>query len=168
MSSRLKAAGVDAELVTEYAKDKVWEEHDFVFRDQCYIFGHQHFRMARVCGKVDVVVTDSPLPLSAFYDDGCYRDELAAMARKAYVRHDGCILSYFLRRVKNYSPNGRFQTEAESDAVSVRLRSFVEGLGTILTDIPGSEEGYDKVVSDVFAALKGAAPPLAGEPPAAP
>ena len=38
---RLKSAGVNAELVTEFAKDKVWEENDEVFKNQAYIFGKQ-------------------------------------------------------------------------------------------------------------------------------
>ena len=32
--SKLKMAGVNAEIVTEYAKDKVWEENNEVFKNQ--------------------------------------------------------------------------------------------------------------------------------------
>ena len=61
-------AGVNAELVTEFAKDKVWEESKAVFQNQQYIFGKQYFRLTRLEGKVDVVVTDSPILLSAYYE----------------------------------------------------------------------------------------------------
>ena len=37
--SKLKMAGINAELVTEFAKDKVWEESKAVFQNQAYIFG---------------------------------------------------------------------------------------------------------------------------------
>lgn len=37
--SQLKMRGINAELVTEFAKDKVWEENDEVFKHQEYIFG---------------------------------------------------------------------------------------------------------------------------------
>lgn len=67
--SQLKAAGVNAELVTEFAKDKVWEGTKAVFENQAYIFGKQYFRISRLEGKVDVVITDSPILLSAFYND---------------------------------------------------------------------------------------------------
>ena len=40
--SNLKMAGINAELVTEFAKDKVWEENKAVFNDQLYIFGKQN------------------------------------------------------------------------------------------------------------------------------
>ena len=64
--SRLKLAGINAELVTEFAKDKVWEESKAVFQNQAYIFGKQYFRISRVQDKVDVVITDSPILLSPF------------------------------------------------------------------------------------------------------
>ena len=67
--SRLKLAGINAELVTEFAKDKVWEESKAVFQNQAYIFGKQYFRISRVQDKVDVVITDSPILLSPFYTD---------------------------------------------------------------------------------------------------
>ena len=35
--SKIKMAGVNAELVTEFAKDKVWEESKEVFNNQIYI-----------------------------------------------------------------------------------------------------------------------------------
>ena len=54
--SRLKMAGVNAELVTEFAKDKVWEENKAVFKNQAYIFGKQYFKISRCADKVDVVI----------------------------------------------------------------------------------------------------------------
>ena len=41
--SKLKMAGVNAELVTEFAKDKVYEQSKKVFENQAYIFGKQYF-----------------------------------------------------------------------------------------------------------------------------
>ena len=35
----LKMAGINAELVTEFAKDKVWEEAKAAFENQQYLFG---------------------------------------------------------------------------------------------------------------------------------
>ena len=58
--SQLKMAGINAELVTEFAKDKVWEESKEPFNNQAYIFGQQYFRISRCADKVDVIVTDSP------------------------------------------------------------------------------------------------------------
>ena len=45
--SKLKMAGVDAELITEFAKDKVWEDNKEVFKpdNQCYLFGKQFYKI---------------------------------------------------------------------------------------------------------------------------
>ena len=67
--SQLKMRGINAELVTEFAKDKVWEESKAVFNNQAYIFGKQYFRISRCADKVDVVITDSPLLLSLVYNN---------------------------------------------------------------------------------------------------
>lgn len=71
----LKMNGIDAELATEFAKDKLWEESKAVFENQSYIFGKQSFRLSRCKGKVEVIVTDSPLPLSIIYDGANENDE---------------------------------------------------------------------------------------------
>lgn len=65
---QLKSRGINAEKASEFAKDKVWEESVEVFKNQAYIFGKQYFRLSRVAGKVDVVITDSPILLSMFYN----------------------------------------------------------------------------------------------------
>lgn len=73
--SELKMRGINAELVTEFAKDKVWENNDEVFKNQAYIFGKQSYKMSRCRDKVDVIITDSPLPLSIFYNHDKVLDE---------------------------------------------------------------------------------------------
>lgn len=42
----------------------MWENNEEVFKNQAYIFGKQSFKLSRCDNKVDVIVTDSPLPLS--------------------------------------------------------------------------------------------------------
>lgn len=95
--SRMKLAGINAELVTEFAKDKVWEESKAVFENQAYIFGKQYFRISRVQGKVDVVITDSPILLSPFYtNDPVLGDEFDKLVTKVFNSYDSlsCLSLY--------------------------------------------------------------------------
>ena len=151
--SKLKMAGVDAELVTEFAKDKVWEESKAPFDNQAYMFGKQYFRISRCADKVDVIVTDSPLPLSIFYNStpilGKEFNEMVMKVANSYERMD-----YLIYRVKPYNPNGRFQTEAESNKLADDLVDFLDFYEIDFKPISGNIEGYDKIVEEILKALK--------------
>ncbi len=103
----LKKRGIDCEMALEYAKDVVWEESFHKLKNQIYIFGKQHSRLYRLNGKVDVVITDSPLINSIVYDEtnNTYLKEL--------VLHEFSklnMINYYLIRSTEYNPNGRTQT----------------------------------------------------------
>lgn len=66
IAARLKRNGINAEYVSEFAKDKVYENNDEVFKHQEYLFGKQSFKMGRVKGKVQVIVVDSPINLRCY------------------------------------------------------------------------------------------------------
>lgn len=156
--AKLKMAGINAELVTEFAKDKVWEENAEVFKNQAYIFGKQSFRLSRLKDKVDVIVTDSPLLLCEYYNNQPeLGDEFEKTVQNVFMSYDNMI--YFLQRVKPYNPKGRFQTEEESDEIAEDLFSFVYDRAYDLRfnfdELPGCIESYDKIVEDVCERLKG-------------
>ena len=71
--SQLKMLGINAELVTEFAKDMVWCNNQEALSNQAYMFGQQLYRISRLEDKVDVVITDSPVFLSAIYNRMSYR-----------------------------------------------------------------------------------------------
>lgn len=146
--SKLKFAGINVELITEFAKDKVYEENVGVFKDQLYIFGKQHFKQSRLVGSVDVAVTDSPIPLSVFYNtDTEIAQPFDTLVRKVFDKYDN--MSYFIRRTKPYNPSGRFQTEEQSDAMVDDMLKFSQSYSDIKF-IDGEESGYDLVVRDVL------------------
>lgn len=59
----LKRANVPAELVLEYAKDKIYEKAHLPL-DSLKVWGRQRDRLERVLGQTPVVITDGP-PLLA-------------------------------------------------------------------------------------------------------
>jgi len=150
--AKLKMAGVNAELVTEFAKDKVWEESKGAFENQAYIFGEQYFRISRLNGKVDVVVTDSPILLSGFYNsDDVIDAELDAIVGKAFDTYKN--FNVYVERTKPYNPVGRLHSEAESDEIDVRLTEFLIKHGVTCRYYSGTQEGYDVLVSDILKEL---------------
>ncbi len=150
--SQLKMRGINAELVTEFAKDKVWEESKAVFQNQAYIFGKQYFRISRVNGKVDVVITDSPILLSPFYaNDPVLGEEFDRLVTKVSKSYDS--INVFINRTKPYNGAGRFQTEAESDELSLELHKFLIDHDVACRHYNGDKDGYDALVADILKQL---------------
>ena len=147
--SKIKMAGVNAELVTEFAKDKVWEESKEVFNNQIYIFGKQSFKISRVMNKVDVIITDSPIILSSFYNsDEIIQEELDALVMKTFNSYNN--MNYFIKRVKPYQEKGRFQTEGESDQIADEVSTLLDEKEVDYEVIAGDTEGYDYIVEQIL------------------
>jgi hypothetical protein len=154
--AKLKLAGVNAELVTEFAKDKVWEKNEKALANQAYVFGKQYFRLSRLEGEVECVVTDSPLLLGVMYNrDPRLGEEFNKVVARVSKSIGGVHLDYFVKRVKPYNPKGRLQTEDESDEISEKIKKLLDvelGVGK-WKEIPGNESGYQAIVNDVLNVL---------------
>lgn len=152
--AKLKMMGVNCELVTEFAKDKVWEKNNEALSNQIYIFAKQYYRITRCAGKVDVVITDSPLFLSPFYNKDPDIDEpLKEIVSKIVMKYDN--LNYFLRRVKKYNPIGRLQTEAESNEYGLHIKDMMKSFGIKFKEIDGDLMSADMIIQDVVEKLGG-------------
>jgi hypothetical protein len=119
----LKLRGVRAELVTEFAKDLTWEKHQRALEDQLYVFAEQFRRMYRCAGQVDVLVTDSPLPLSLVYKVPDYPLNLERVVLEAHQ----CFNNYdfLLNRVKPFAQYGRNQNEEQARAIDRNIRKVL-------------------------------------------
>lgn len=150
--AKLKMMGINCELVTEFAKDKVWEKNNEALSNQIYIFANQYYRITRCAGKVDVIITDSPLFLCLFYNKDPDIDEpLKELVTKIVAKYDN--LNYFLRRVKKYNPIGRLQTEAESNEYGIHIKDMMKSFDIKFREIDGDLMSADMIVQDVIEKL---------------
>lgn len=141
--------GVNAELVTEFAKDKVWEENKAVFDNQAYIFGKQSFRLSRCADKVDVIVTDCPLPISIFYN---HDPRLTENFNKTVmdVFNSYYNVNFLIQRCKPYNPIGRQQTETESDKIYFKMKEMLDKYDIAYLEKPGVKESYDSITKSIL------------------
>lgn len=147
--AKLKMAGVNAELITEFAKDKVWEENKEAIKNQAYIFGEQYYKMSRCKDKVDVLVTDSPLLLSILYNnDDILGESFNNLVTNVFKSFNN--LNYWINRVKPYNPKGRIQTEKEADCLIPFLKLILNNEKIECKEYNGLEEDYDKIVDDIM------------------
>lgn len=147
--SQLKLNGIECELVSEFAKDLVWEENYTGLENQLYVSGQQSYRLSRLKGKVDVVVVDSPLILAGYYNkDKEIDDELNALLLKIFNTYNN--LNFFLKRVKEYNPNGRLQNEEESNKVANDLIGILDmydlNYQIVDGDLTGGQVILDKII----------------------
>lgn len=124
----MKWKGLSVELVSEYAKELVWEERNETMKNEVYLFGKQHHRLFRLQGKVDYIITDRPLILSCHYN-AKYGD--ASKIYEDFVMHEVNKMNninIMLHRSKAYDPNGRHQTEEESNQFAVDIQDMLTRL----------------------------------------
>lgn len=115
------------ELVTEFAKDMVWERNESIFGDQVRIFAEQNRRLRRLdeYGGVDVAITDSPLPLPAFYQPKDYLAGFTPLVMEQFNRYHN--VNYLLqRRAHSFEALGRRHGETQAVAIENDLRTFLD------------------------------------------
>lgn len=151
--AKLKMLGVDVELVTEFAKDMLWEDNKTAIANQLYVFGNQCFRMGRCNGKVRVIVTDSPLLLSGLYCKPTepYYDLLQKVIYEEAQKYDN--LNFFLRRTTEYNTNGRFEEEDRAREIDDAILQYLRSANVSLIPIDASIENYDNLIESVLIIL---------------
>lgn len=141
--SMMKLKGLKAELVTEYAKDLVYKGwlDDL---DSNYIFAKQYRKQAILEGKVDYIVTDSPLLLSLHYAPGDFPESFKYFARDLINTFDNEY--FFINRVKEYRDYGRSQTKDESDVIGNELLELLKNENIPYLRINGDEEAPKRIL----------------------
>lgn len=119
----MKKRRLEVELVTEYAKDMTWEGRQNILNDQLYIIAKQNRRLHRLKGKIDWVITDSPLPLGLIYKPDDYYENFEPMLMEVWNSYDN--LNFLLGRDFEYQPIGRNQTAEEAVEVDRVIVDFL-------------------------------------------
>lgn len=142
----LKKSGYVCELVTEYAKDKVWEESFKTLDDQIYVFGKQFHRIYRVYDKVDIVITDSPLLLSIIYDKG-ESEYFHKLVVEQYKKFNNLMV--FVERETEYQETGRMQNETEAKKIDNEIKYLLNKY-----DVDYVTSSTTKAIDDIIEILK--------------
>lgn len=120
--STLKWDGINCEMALEFAKEKVWEESIKVLDDQIYIFAKQLHKMRRLIGKVDVIITDSPLLFSIMYDV-TENEHLRNLVLDVYKEFNN--FDILLRREKPFEQAGRLQNEEKARELDAKIETIL-------------------------------------------
>lgn len=146
----MKLEGFNVELVTEYAKDLVWEKHDNMFSDQLFITANQNRRLSRLLNhNIDYVVTDSPLLLGYQYATPDYLNGLyKPLLMELWNSYDN--VNYYIERVKEYNPTGRNQTEEEALEIDNEVKKFCADNGIELQTVSGTIHAPQTILEEII------------------
>jgi len=142
--AHMKWKNINVELVNEYAKEVTWAERYQILEDQLYIMAKQNHKLWRLKGKVDWVITDSPLILSLVYAKPDYFPEhYHKFGHELYNHYDN--INIFLRREKPYHKIGRNQTEEEARMKDQEILDILRNHDYNFTSIPANQDAKNVI-----------------------
>lgn len=144
--SMMKMRGFHVELVREYVKLWAWSGKKIRATDQLYLLGKQSAYESLLYGKVDYIVTDSPVMLAGAYaewqsgEQGKYVTE-AAKSYCNVCENSGEVryLNYVLNREGTFDTRGRYETEEQAVQFDNFLKEYLAGNGNEFMILHGSE-----------------------------
>ncbi len=134
---RMKCMRLSVELVTEFAKDLVWDGINPIGFDQSYILASQNHRIQRLDGNVDFVISDSPVLLSHIYGDQTnpflknYIDSLFNQYQS---------INFLTLLCNSYEKVGRVHSEEESRTIQEKIIHLTESKNIYLIHIPRRDD----------------------------
>lgn len=152
---KLKINHLSSELVQEYAKQLVWANRLEDLSNQWYVSKQQYLMLKAVYGKVDYLVTDSPL-LAGFYYNRHHPDNVCDVSKTEKM-----ILSkmkefnniyIFLKRNKNfpYEHIGRIHDEDQSNKIEKELKELLDELGIEYLEIVSDVNNITEILNYIY------------------
>lgn len=157
--ARMKQRRMSVGFAPEYAQDKVYREEPLT--NQVEVTLHQYCRINTLYGKVDYVITDSPILLAIPYlwmqDDSRFNQQQYFLWKSSF---ESFIKSSFIKFInynilvnrgnRHYITDGRLQTQLEAEEIDRDMKflltenqiDFVEE-----TDETNIDELIDRIVS---------------------
>lgn len=147
----LKTLGINCELVTEYAKDLVWEKRHSTFEDQIYLFAKQYHRIFRLLNRVSVVITDCPILLTPIYD---YEKRPTLEALVVEEHNKMWTYNAFIQRKKKFNPKGRNHNEDEAKELDKHIMDILWKHRVPFESFEGTVDGKDAIVKRIITLLE--------------
>lgn len=147
----LKKKGYNCEMSLEFAKDKVYEESFRTMDDQIYIFGKQFHKLWRMKDKVDIIITDSPLVVSLYYnkEESQHFDNFVV---EQYNKFNNLL--YFIDRGDiEFQESGRLQNKKESIEIDNHIKTILTEKGVEFKTVETCD-ALDSILKDIEKTLK--------------
>ena len=158
---KLKTLHYNTEIVSEYAKELHWIEDFNTLKCQIYVTAEQIFRTYRLCGKVDVIITDSPIMLGAYYAEvypGAFgvTDNWQKWLLEIFNSDSWENLNIFIERNDNfeYIQAGRYQDENGAKQADIGIEEILTRKGVHFEKKLAGDSLVDEIVSMIENKIK--------------
>lgn len=152
---KLKMDHNSSELIQEYAKQLVWENRLEELANQWYVTKRQYDMIRAVYGKVDYLVTDSPLLIGLHYnryhiDNVCNVEKTEKMILSKMGEFNNIYI--FLKRNKHnpYEKIGRIHNEEQSIEIEKILKSTLDEFSLKYLEIESDVMNIDKIMEYIY------------------
>lgn len=128
----LKEKGYDVENVSEFAKELVWEGRNEAFDDRLYMHGEQNHRLLQMNGKLDYIITDSPLFLTSVYNNYYLKDKFSEsynqmidnVTLETFNLYNNKI--YYIDRETDYKTSGRRENQKIAKEIDKAIIKYLD------------------------------------------
>jgi len=144
--SSLKWRGWNCEYVPEFAKGLVWENSLETLKDQFYVSAKQYHAIYKLLGKVDIIITDSPIILGIVYateEPQCFKDTLINKFKETEN------FNIFLNRKKDYEQSGRLQTYEEAIQKDKEIKDILLSNDILFYAFDATKENVEKITETI-------------------
>ena len=120
----LKRRGMEVEYVAEYPKELVYQNNTVALSDQVYVFAHQYHKIWTAAQHNELIITDSPILLSAMYNpDTSHNFQELIVELHSNFNSMNVVLK---RTAETHSMVGRVHSLTESVSVDNRIRELLD------------------------------------------
>ncbi len=152
--AELKSMHKSAELVQEFAKQLVWTEQFEELNNQYHVSMTQYRWLKAVDGKVDYIVTDSPLLLGLLYNriyptnvSNVQKTEEMILSKMSEFDN---IYIFLERSDYPFERHGRVHTESQSHEIDDQLKSLMDSMGLQYLSVKSSKTSISKIIDYVL------------------
>ena len=145
--ARLKKMGVHCEWVSEYIKDRIYEENQTMPKNQIAIFGMEHYNISNKLGKVDVIVHDGSFINNIIYktEENKYFDDLIISEYKRFWN-----LDFFIKRGNiEFETYGRIHNLKQSKELDKTIKETYDSYELSYIEVE-SRDAVDKIIPIVL------------------
>jgi hypothetical protein len=141
----MKLQQYSVELVTEYAKQLVWEkQHPTTFDNQLLLLAKQDQKQRILVNQVNYCISDSPILMCLTYMPKDYYPSFKELTKEIFNSYEN--YNFFLRRVKSYDPRGRNQTYEEALVKDQEIKQILLDYQIDFDEVDADEHAHHKIL----------------------